>query len=524
MLTAILALLAALIFLVSRRLAPDPSIASLPTIPFWKTVYLFIQNVPFDERYRELRVGVPTNTERLSRVWIAGRWLVQTSNAEFARKITAAPQLFPKVVLADKPRFRDSFPVKTFGRNVVGTVGTEWKRHRNIVSPPFAKPLSPEPFAKSVELLLTRFAELDGQIVEAYSWMQRLTLDVLGRGIFSFDFESMSSRDPGRYVALYNDMIGNVLHPISVILPFWSKVPTQKNLRTHKMSAEFRELLGGMVTQRVKERKASDQGSNRDLLDMMIDSAYTAEADAMHSLSPEELVNDLAVFFVAGHDTTSNALSTALHFLALYPDVQERARAHVKEVMKKYPRTATGDASPFDALIPSADAVRNFDFITAIIKESLRLYPSAAILGIRRCVEETQFGSYVFPKDTWVQVDIYGMHRDEKYWPDPAHFNPDRFMDTDKAAGTEGTDDSSPTSPTSPGSAKATKAAWMPFGGGSRICLGMQFSLMEQKVALAMMLLGFRFELPDVPDADKYRLATGVLLRPEEANVVLHKL
>ncbi|KAJ3152755.1 hypothetical protein HDU86_005514 [Geranomyces michiganensis] len=522
MLTAILAVTAAVLFLLSRKLAPHPSVASLPAIPFWKLVYLFTQNAPFDERYRELRVGVPEHPDGFSRVWIAGKWLVQTTNPEFARKITAAPQLFPKVVLADHSFFKDSFAIKTFGRNVVGAVGQEWKRHRNVVSPAFSKPLSPESFAQSTKLLLARFEELDGQTIEVYEWMQRLTLDVLGRGIFSFDFESMSSKEPGRYVKLYNEMIGTVLHPMSIIFPFWSKVPTQNNLRTHKQSAEFRDLLSGMVTKRLEERKLPIESSQKDLLDMMIDSAYNADAtDAMHSLSPEELVNDLGIFFVAGHDTTSNALSAALHFLALYPDLQERAREHVKEIMKAHPHVASmnDNESPFDKLTPSADAVRHFDFITAIIKESLRLYPSAAVLGIRRSVEETRFGSYVFPKETWFQVDIYGMQRDEKYWPDPTRFNPDRFMGTVDKAGEDG--EESPTTP----STKAAKAAWMPFGGGSRICLGMQFSLMEQKVALAMMLLAFRFELPKGDsDAKKYRLATGVLLRPQEANVVLRKL
>ncbi|KAJ3002975.1 hypothetical protein HKX48_002012, partial [Thoreauomyces humboldtii] len=420
-----------------------------------------------------------------------------------------SPAVFPKAVLADQPLFRRSFPVQTFGRNIVSVIGDEHKRHKNVSSPAFARPLNPEPFARSVQDLIGRWNEeigdrAGGRTIEVYGWMQRLTLDVLGKNIFSFDFKSLDAGPPSKWVTLYNDMIKNVLNPISIMVPFWSLIPTAHNLKTKRDLTAFRALLGEMVTSRLalldeakagrkpspsSDSKSTDQKTTQrsmDLLDMMVSSAYDS-SDPMHHLSKEELINDLGVFFVAGHDTTSNALSVALHHLALNPTIQRKARDHVRTVLSAHDGQLT------------KEAVSELDYVTAIIKESLRLYPSAAILGIRRCAEDTQVGEHVLPRGTWLQVDVFGMHRDAANWKDPLVFDPERFVDETEKGG--------------------RNKAWIPFGGGSRICLGMQFSLMEQKVALAMLLMAYEFSSP--PDAPvNIDLAPGGLLRPNACNVV----
>ncbi|KAI8917308.1 cytochrome P450 [Powellomyces hirtus] len=525
MIVFLLLSLALIALFIVKSIVPNALLAQLPAVPLWKSVKGFLTTQPFDTRYYTVRSDVLSAPDGISRIWIGGRWIVQTTNPEYARHIMTNPQKFPKVVLADNSYFKFSHTVRTFGRNLVGTVGNEWKRHRTISSPAFSKPLNPEPFAKSVEQLLLQWdgipeAATDG--FEVYSWMQRLTLDVLGRNIFSFDFESLGAPEPSRYVTLYNDLMATILTPASFIFPLWSLVPTAHNVRARRLAHEFRELLGGMVSKRLEQHrktggttgKQETPDASQDLLDMMVESAYGSEKDAMHHLSQEELINDLAIFFVAGHDTTSNSLSIALHYLAANPDVQTRAREHVRSLMQEYPRLERqGDEkteSRFTAMIPSADAIRKMNYIHAIIKESLRLYPSASSLGFRRCTEQTHFGPHVLPQGTWVQIDIFGMHRDPRLWEDPTTFNPDRFLSTPDVDGET--------------SKAANSKAWIPFGGGNRICLGMQFSLMEQKVALAMLLQAFRFKLPDTKEAQTIRLNGGGLLRPEGLKIILERI
>ncbi|KAI8822389.1 cytochrome P450 [Fimicolochytrium jonesii] len=525
--------------LLYKFLAPPPSLASLPYAPILKTLRGFIGNEPFDIRYFRDRAAIHSPKDGIARLWIVGRWTIVLTNPEYAKQVTANPNKFPKVIMADTPLFKHTHVVKAFGRNVVGTGGTEWKRHRNVVSPPFSRPLDPELFAKSVEMLIARLndaaaaAEKDaGKGIDMYPWMQRLTLDVLGKIIFSFDFGSLSSAEPSRYVTLYNDLIAAVLKPIMFVFPFLPLLPLESNRRTERHIEEFRGLMKGMVADRRQRLENVHIGdvkpagkTSQDLLDMMVESS-NENKDPMHHLNEEELINDLTIFFVAGHDTTSNALSIALHYLAANPHIQDRARKHVRTVMALHPRNAsTTDPTPskLSSTIPSADAIRKFSYIHAIIKESLRLYPSATALGFRRCVEDTRFGTHLVPKGTWLQVDIFGMHRDPALWgANPDEFDPERFLAPPEKTGNEDEDEDDLLAAPR---AMQNHPGWMPFGGGSRICLGMQFSLMEQKVALAMLLNTFRFSLPaGDPDAHHITLTTGGLLRPEEARICIERL
>jgi cytochrome P450 len=164
------------------------------------------------------------------------------------------------------------------------------------------------------------------------------------------------------------------------------------------------------------------------------------------------------LFTLAGHDTTANALSFAIHALARDPDLQQKAREEAISVL--------GDA-PKD-VYPTSEDIKQFHFINRVIKETLRFSGPATTGTPRRTTQDTEVAGYYVPKGTPVVVNIYDLHHNPTLWNDPEKFDPSRFVDggeSDQKAG--------------------GGIAYAPFYNGQRMCIGMQFSLDEQRVMLS---------------------------------------
>ncbi|KAJ1551247.1 hypothetical protein HK096_002252, partial [Nowakowskiella sp. JEL0078] len=171
----------------------------------------------------------------------------------------------------------------------------EWLRHRAVTRPAFSKPLQPSVFGECVSKLINVFHKLSDQnSVDVYSWMQRLTLDVLGHGIFSFDFGSLKDDDGGEYVKLWNSMISRIFNPFYFIFPLWAFVPTPYNLKTWDLCRKFRQLMLGIIDGRKIEKAAGKMKaeSEKDLLDMMIEAASSSD-DGKSNWSSEDVMVSL---------------------------------------------------------------------------------------------------------------------------------------------------------------------------------------------------------------------------------------
>jgi cytochrome P450 len=171
-----------------------------------------------------------------------------------------------------------------------------------------------------------------------------------------------------------------------------------------------------------------------------------------------EVRDETMTLFLAGHETTANALSWTFHLLSRHPDVYARLRAEVDGAL--------------EGRTPTFEDVPRLPYAMRVIKEAMRLYPPAYIIG-RQATRDVDIGPYRLPKKMTAFINIYGMHRRAKYFPDPEKFDPDRFQ---------------------PEREKQMKMSYVPFGGGPRVCIGNQFALLEGQLVLATLAQRVTFE------------------------------
>ncbi|MGW1762632.1 cytochrome P450 [Streptomyces sp. NPDC002073] len=210
-------------------------------------------------------------------------------------------------------------------------------------------------------------------------------------------------------------------------------------------------------------------GAGEDLLTLLA-AARSAQDTAFDA---DELRDQVLIFLLAGHETTATSLAFSLWLLARHPEVQDRARAEISQVL--------GDRTP------EAADLDKLPYLTQVLKEAMRLYPAAPVIG-RRAVAAAEIGGRVIPAGADVIVAPWVTHRHPRYWPDPERFDPDRFTPEAEAA--------------------RPRYAWFPFGGGPRACIGQHFSMLESVTALAMLLRAYAFE----SDTGSVAVSAGITL------------
>lgn len=248
--------------------------------------------------------------------------------------------------------------------------------------------------------------------------------------------------------------------------PLW--VPTPANLRFKR----FRSHLRGVVQKLIDARRgdAEDRG---DLLSLLMNAR---DADTGERMPDQQVLDETLTFFLGGHETTSIALTWTLYLLAKNPDIQDRLRAEVRQVL-------AGRA-------PVADDLPKLTYADAVVKESMRLYPPAWIVS-RVALADVTVDRTVVKKGNLAFMSPYVTHRHASLWDEPEVFRPERF-DAEAAQ-------------------KRPKFAYFPFGGGPRQCIGNTFALAEAQTLLAVFVQQYRF---DLTEATKPGLLPGVTLRP----------
>jgi cytochrome P450 len=250
-------------------------------------------------------------------------------------------------------------------------------------------------------------------------------------------------------------------------LPVW--IPTPTNLRLKRAVRQLDAIVYGFI----KERRASG-GDRGDLLSMLL---QAQDADDGTRMTDKQVRDEAMTLFLAGHETTANALSWTWYLLSQHPEVEAKLAAELEAVL--------GGRSPTVADLP------RLRYTEMVVLESMRIFPPVYAFG-REAIRECTLGGYRVRRGTTVIMSQWVMHRDPRYFDNPEQFLPERWAD---------------------GLAKRLpKFAYLPFGGGPRICIGNSFAMMEAILILATMLSKFRFTvLPDHPVIPR----PTVTLRPE---------
>lgn len=412
----------------------------------------------------------------VSSTFSRGRTLVVVSSHEAARHVLVTNQdNYVKGIEYELLRI-------VLGEGLLTSEGERWRTQRRLVQPLFAKRYignfaGQMTAATSDSLAFGPLANLaDGETVDLNAAMMELTLDVVGRALFGADLTGETARRIGPAM---NDVLGLGTKMVRRIPTFiLASLPgfnlsraialNPESIRFNRSVAGLREVIDELLV----EREASGDPGD-DLFGLML---TATDPETGRPMDRTRVADELMTFMLAGHETTSNALSWTFHWLSLNPEARE-------EMVEEVDRVLGGRVPEFD------DADR-LPVTRAVIEESMRLTPPVFLIG-RRALEEDEVLGHRIPAGAGVMVLIRMIHRDPEVWENPRGFDPRRFLPENR--------DSLP------------RSAYMPFGAGRRICVGSTFALVEATLLLAMITQRYLFDLP--PWASVGEEAT-ITLRP----------
>jgi len=358
------------------------------------------------------------------------------------------------------------------GRGLLTSEGGDWRLQRRTVAPLF-QPAAVASYlgsmAASVEELLTRWDghAQSGAVVDVAREMTALTYDIISRTVFSHEIET-SPEAMGAAITTYFDALGRIDLWDVLPLPRW--LPRPAFLRARPAQKIFREEVGRLFDRR-RARIAAGGAVPDDLVTRLI-AARDPETGA--PLTDAVIHDNLVTFIGAGHETTANALSWTLFLLSEFPDADARVAAEAARL---------GGA-------PDADALAALTDTRMILEEAMRLYPPVPFMS-RAAAARDQIGEVTVAAGTRIIIAPWVLHRHRKLWPDADLFVPERFAPARRA--------------------DIPRFAYLPFGAGARICVGMTFAMQEALLALTMIARRFRPRLADGADVMPFARMT---LRP----------
>ncbi len=370
--------------------------------------------------------------------------------------LLSRPEHAEHVLVQHQDRYVKAFtyrPLKAFlGDGLLTSEGSTWQRHRKLVQPVFSH-RHIQSFAPAiVAAARQRVAQwTPGTTIDLAAEMRTFTMDVIGRVLFGTDLES-EAEPVGRAVTQFQGTV--VLASIlpSVISPEQMKAMTTRLVpRLGRAAATLESLVTRIIDARIEAPHAEPS----DLLDLLL-----AAGRDEQPLCREEIQDEVMTLVLAGHETTSNALTWALTLLSRYPAARDRLTAEVGEVL--------GDRDP------EAADVDALTWTQAVVSEAMRLYPPAWTVERDAVEDDTIAGIRVAAGDT-VAISPYLLHRNAEFWPNPEGFDPRRFLPERTAA--------------------RPRYAFMPFGGGRRICVGAGLAQLEATLALAILTQSARLDL-----------------------------
>ncbi len=327
--------------------------------------------------------------------------------------------------------------------------GDSWLRQRRMMQPMFHRERIAAYGATMVacaERLIASWR--DGETRDIYRDMSRLTMAVVAETLFDADIWGDADEVAGALACALECLSARVRSP-QVLLP--ASLPAPTNLRLRRA----RRRIDGIVYRIIAERRA-DAADRGDLLSTLLHARYedgTAMVD-------RQVRDEVVTFLVGGYETAADLLAWAWYLLSRHPEVEAKLLAEIEAALGGRPPTA-------------ADLPR-LTYTGMVVSEVLRLYPPAPALG-REALVDFDLAGYRVAKGTDILVSQWVMHRDPRYFADPAAFNPDRWAD--------GLADRLP------------RYAYFPFGGGPRLCIGHAFATMEATLVLAAVAQRFRLEL-----------------------------
>ncbi|OIW06698.1 hypothetical protein TanjilG_04092 [Lupinus angustifolius] len=403
-----------------------------------------------------------------------------------------------KVIITDPKQIKEIFnkmddftkpelgPIgKLLGTGLPFYEGQKWANHRKIINPAFhlekLKDMIPA-FFQSCHDMISKLEEMllssDGTCeIDVFPFLENMTRDAISRTAFG------SSYEEGTRVFELLKMMGYLLMNRHISRS-WFQPTTTKTNKMKEIERDMHTSLEAIIKKRERAMK-NGEAPNNDLLDILLKSNHNEK----NGMTNQEVIEECRLFYLAGQETTSVLLVWTMVLLGKFPEWQERAREEVFRV--------------FGTQNPNFDGLNHLKIASMILYEVLRLFPPTIYFD-RVVKKDVKLGNLTLSKGMKVSIPILLIHHDHDLWGDDAkEFKPERFSE---------------------GIAKATKGqvSFFPFGWGPRICIGQNFTLLEAKVMLSLLLRKFSFQLSPTYLHDPTVMQT---LKPKHGvPIILHKL
>jgi cytochrome P450 len=429
-----------------------------------------------------------TGSEPIARMRIAG------TKAFYLRE----PDLIREMLVTLVPNFHKSRGLERakalLGEGLLTSEGELHRQQRKLIQPVFH-----HGNLKDIAVIMRERARQRaeswraGQTLNLNQEMHALTLTIVAEALFGTEVGERTGR-VSQLMETVMETFFLFMSPLASLFEFFGHPKL-------KRAAKARRELSAIVQTMIDERRKTNQ-TRKDLLTLLF---AAQDPETGLGMSDEQLRDEVMTLFLAGHETTANALAWTIYLLTQHPDIAQRLAAEVRPVgmrsrlrepapameMDKGPSSVgQACASPADDL-ESELGTKDDDLLSRVIRESLRLYPPVWAVG-RRATQDLQIGGTEVPKGAIVLACQWALHRSDRYFSNPIQFDPDRWMSDDQRA--------------------LPKYAFFPFGGGPRSCIGEGFAWMELRIVLTEILRRWRFEI--VP-GQTVKPKASITLRPE---------
>lgn len=361
-------------------------------------------------------------------------------------------------------RFRNAF-----GDGLVTAEGERWRRQRRLMQPLFG----PGAIKQYFDLMVDSAGQVsarwesacrDGTVFDVAETMNRVTLQIAGRALFHDSFDQVAER-----IAHWTQVINrySAKPPLPIVRSFW--FPSSTNRRLKAVLAEFHAFLREMIDR----RRNSDHGA--DLLGRLL---AARDEDTGEPMSEQQIAEEALGMIIGGHETSSSALTWIWYELHRNPAVRSQLDAELADVIGSGP------------LMP--EHLPRLIYTRMVIEETLRLHPPFWFEN-RNVATDIELGGVPVPQGAVVVFSRYSLHRHADFWKEPERFNPERFRPDHEEN-------------------KRTAHAYIPFGGGPRICIGVHFAMMELMIVLAT--LARKYDVV-VDASDRHEMAAYLTMTPK---------
>ncbi len=372
--------------------------------------------------------------------------------------LSADPEVAQHVLQKNHKNYRKSniqtdFLGQYVGKGLLTTDGPYWLKQRRLIQPGFHRKKL-ERLAGLMHAVIDDFIEkfdliaAQGATIDIYEEMLEIAFHIIAKSTFSESVNDVELNELSSNITVLQEfLVRRIRQPY---LEPWFKLSGQIR-KNAELKEETDKILLGYIRKRIASGEQQD-----DLLDMLLAARYE---DTGEGMTEQQVLDESKIIFLAGHETSANALSWLWYLLATHPEILSKLRAEL-------------DALDTDK--PGFADLPKLEYCKCVIEEAMRLYPPAWITD-RVAVADDQVAGIDIKKGSIVITYIYGVHHSNLLWDNPEKFDPERFRKANKK--------------------EHKPYSYFPFGGGPRLCIGNNFALMEMQFILARMAKRFDFEI-----------------------------